>query len=50
MWNESEARFMGTILIDGPITKAELRAAGEELFGEMVKAVVDVEKGVMSDC
>ena len=46
--NESEARFMWTILIDEPISMAELRAAGEELFGEMVKAVVDVEKGVMA--
>jgi len=46
--NESEARHVGTILIDGPISMVELRAAGEELFGEMVKAVVDVEKGVMA--
>jgi hypothetical protein len=36
------------ILIDGSISIAALRATGEELYGDMVKAVVDVEKEVMA--
>jgi hypothetical protein len=39
---------MGTTLITEPITKEQLRETGEELFGDMVKAVVDVEKEVMA--
>ena len=39
---------MGTTLVDEPISIQELRAAGEELFGDMVKAVVDVQKKVMA--
>jgi hypothetical protein len=39
---------MGTILIDEPVSRKELREAGEELYGDMVKAVVDVEKEVMA--
>lgn len=39
---------MGTILISEPISPKQLREAGEELYGDMVKAVVDVEKGVMA--
>ena len=39
---------MGTILISEPISAKQLREAGEELYGDMVKAVVDVEKGVMA--
>lgn len=39
---------MGTILISEPISTLQLRDAGEELYGDMVKAVVDVEKGVMA--
>ena len=39
---------MGTILISEPIASQQLREAGEELFGDMVKAVVDVEKGIMA--
>ncbi|MEP6569455.1 MAG: DUF5674 family protein [Acidobacteriota bacterium] len=39
---------MGTILISEPISPKQLREAGEELYGEMVKAVVEVEKGVMA--
>lgn len=40
--------FMGTILISEPISTQQLREAGEELYGDMVKAVVDVEKGIMA--
>ena len=39
---------MGTILVEEAISIQELRNAGEELFGDMVKAVVDVEKQVMA--
>ncbi|MGH9930255.1 MAG: DUF5674 family protein [Pyrinomonadaceae bacterium] len=39
---------MGTIFISEPISSKQLREAGEELFGDMVKAVVDVDKEVMA--
>ena len=39
---------MGTMLISEPISLKKLRETGEELFGDMVKAVVDVEKEVMA--
>src|SRR5688572_10671423 len=39
---------MGTILVREPISIQQLRDAGEELFGDMVKAVVDIEKEVMA--
>jgi hypothetical protein len=39
---------MGTILVSEPISIQQLREAGEELYGDMVKAVVDVEKEVMA--
>jgi hypothetical protein len=39
---------MGTTLITEPISKRQLRETGEELFGDMVKAVVDVEKEVIA--
>ena len=39
---------MGTILLDKPISKQQLRDAGEELYGDMVKAVVDVRKGIIA--
>jgi hypothetical protein len=38
---------MGIILISEPISRKQLREAGEELYGDMVKAVVDIEKEVM---
>ena len=38
---------MGTILISEPVTRKELREAGEELYGDMVKAVVDIERQLM---
>jgi hypothetical protein len=40
---------MGTTLIGEPISTQKLREAGEELYGDMVKAVVDIEKGVMAE-
>lgn len=39
---------MGTILVSEPISTQQLREAGEELYGDMVKAVIDIEKGVMA--
>ena len=39
---------MGTILVSEPISTQQLREAGEELYGDMVKAVIDLEKGVMA--
>ena len=39
---------MGIILISETISPKQLREAGEELYGDMVKAVVDVEKEVMA--
>jgi hypothetical protein len=39
---------MGTILVTKPISTQRIREAGEELFGDMVKAVIDTEKGVMA--
>ncbi len=39
---------MGTILISEPISTQQLREAGEELYGDMIKAVVDVEKKIMA--
>ena len=38
---------MGTLLVNEPIPIQELREVGEELFGDMVKAVIDIEKEVM---
>ena len=40
--------YMGTKLVREPISTQQLREAGEELYGDMVKAVVDVEKEVMA--
>jgi hypothetical protein len=39
---------MGTTLITEPISTQQLREMGEELFGDMVKAVVDVKKRIMA--
>ena len=35
-------------IIEKPISKSELKTLAEEGFGDMVKAVVDVEKGAMA--
>jgi hypothetical protein len=39
---------MSITLVSKPISTQQLRDAGEELYGDMVKAVVDVEKQVMA--
>lgn len=39
---------MGIKLVSEPISTQQLRQAGEELYGDMVKAVVDVEKEIMA--
>ena len=39
---------MGTILVTEPISIQQLRDAGEELYGDMIKAVVDIEKKLMA--
>jgi hypothetical protein len=39
---------MATLLVSGPISLQQLRDVGDELFGDMVKAVVDIEKEVMA--
>lgn len=36
------------IIINQPITKQQLKKIAEKLFGDLVKAVVDVEKGIMA--
>ena len=39
---------MGAIVIDATITRQELAAMAEQQFGNLVKAVVDVERGIMA--
>jgi hypothetical protein len=39
---------MGIVLVAEPITVLQLRQAGEDLYGDMVKAVVDIKKEVMA--
>ena len=39
---------MGTILVNQPISTEQLREVGEGLYGDMVKAVIDIEKRVMA--
>ena len=39
---------MDVILIDKPISKEQLKVLAEKLFGDMIKGVVDVEKGIMA--
>lgn len=39
---------MRTLLVTEPISIVHLRETGEELYGDMVKAVVDVQKEVMA--
>ncbi len=39
---------MGITLVTEPISTQQLREAGEQLYGDMVKAVVDVEKAIMA--
>jgi hypothetical protein len=39
---------MPTVLVAQPTSLAQVRQTGEELYGDMVKAVVDVQKEVMA--
>jgi len=39
---------MAITLVSEPISTQQLREAGEELYGDMVKAVVDVEKEIIA--
>jgi hypothetical protein len=39
---------MAIQIVREPITLADLRAVASEQFGDMVKAVVDVEQGIMA--
>ena len=36
------------ILVDEPISKQQLKEIAKEIYGDFVKAVVDVEKGIMA--
>ncbi len=36
------------IIVDGPISLAELKRMAAEGFGDLVKAVVDIDRGVMA--
>jgi hypothetical protein len=40
--------FMPISIVEESITKSELTVAAKERFGDMVKAVVDVERGIMA--
>lgn len=39
---------MDITLVDKPISREQLKALAEELYGDMVKGVVDVDKGIMA--
>ena len=39
---------MDVILVNKPISRQQLKNAAEQLFGDMVKAVVDVEQSIMA--
>ena len=45
---QSCLRIMDITIIRQAITKRELRALAKQQFGDMVKAVVDVEQGIMA--
>lgn len=40
--------FEKIIIVKTPISKPEIRKLAEQGFGDMVKAVVDIEKGIMA--
>lgn len=48
MFREKDVSSMGTFFVSEPIPLSRLREIGEELYGDMVKAVVDVKKEVMA--
>lgn len=39
---------MEVILIDGPISRQRLKEIAQEQFGDVVKGVVDIKKGIMA--
>mgnify|MGYP001577282099 CR=1 FL=1 len=39
---------MGTYIISGNLSRAQLHEIARERYGDMVKAVVDLKKGIMS--
>jgi uncharacterized protein DUF5674 len=39
---------MDVILVDKPISKQQLKVSAEELFGDMIKGVVDIKKRIMA--
>lgn len=39
---------MGTIVVDKPISRQELKAAARPYYEAVVKAVVDIERGIMA--
>jgi Protein of unknown function (DUF5674) len=39
---------MDVLLVDKPISRQQLQNVAQEFYGDFVKAVVDVEKGVMA--
>ena len=39
---------MAILIIKNPVTKFELREIAKERFGDLVKAAVDIEKGIMA--
>lgn len=36
------------ILVDKPISRQQLKEVAKEIYGDFVKAVIDVEKGIMA--
>lgn len=46
--HEGCATFVGMKIIDSPITVGELASMAEVGFGDLVKAVVDVKRGIMA--
>lgn len=40
--------FEGIILIEQPVLRAEIRALAQRWFGNLVKAVVDIDRNVMA--
>ncbi len=40
--------LMDIILVDKSISKQQLKVSAQELFGDMIKGVVDIEKGIMA--
>ncbi len=46
--SEACAKVGGMKTIDSRISLADLRAMAEEGFGDMVKAVVDLERGILA--